>query len=68
MARLLGVLALILIGGNVSAQDLQELYKKKLEKDFVKKISWVQSLEEAQELSAKTGKPIFGYFTRSYAP
>ena len=59
---------LLLLVGTAQGQDLEESYKKKLEKEFMKKVTWVQSLEEAQKLSKETGKPIFGYFTRSYAP
>ena len=62
------VLALLVSGGLCFSQDLEAKYKEKQEKEFVKKISWIQSLEEAQKVSAKTGKPIFGYFTRSYVP
>ena len=51
-----------------SAQELEAKYKKKLSKDFVKKIEWVHSLEEAKHIAKETGKPIFGYFTRSYSP
>ncbi|MCA8962194.1 MAG: hypothetical protein KDC38_16830 [Planctomycetes bacterium] len=69
MRRLVVCLAsLFLIGGVVDAQDLEENYKKKLAKEFVKKVPWVDTLEKAQALSRKTGKPIFGYFSRSYAP
>lgn len=52
----------------VEQQTLEAKYKKKLTKAFVKKVSWVQDLAEAQRMSKATGKPIFGYFTRSYSP
>ena len=68
LVSIAAVLALLVSGGLCFSQDLEAKYKEKLEKEFVKKISWIQSLEEAQKVSAKTGKPIFGYFTRSYAP
>lgn len=65
----LSLAAPTLIGG-LSGQDqsLQEKYQKKLQKEFVQKISWVQSLKEAQQTAAESNKLIFGYFTRSYAP
>ena len=64
-----GLSVLLLLCGSASAQaDLEEKYAEKLEKDFAKKIPWETSLEEAMKKSRETGKPIFGYFTRSYAP
>lgn len=51
------------------AQDENEAkYQEKLKKDFVGAIDWVQDYDKALELSKQSGKPIFGYFTRSYAP
>ncbi|MEM7167385.1 MAG: hypothetical protein AAF581_18125 [Planctomycetota bacterium] len=60
--------SLLLLVGVAHGQDLEEKYKAKLEKAFMSKISWEQSLEEAMKKSKETGKPIFGYFTRSYSP
>lgn len=61
-------LCFLLLGGIAVGQDFEDKYKKKLEKDFVKKIKWVQDYDEALKKSKETGKPIFGYFTRSYSP
>ncbi|MEM7262311.1 MAG: hypothetical protein AAF488_10010 [Planctomycetota bacterium] len=63
-----GVVLTLLFGGIADAQTNEEKYKTKLQKEFLSKIEWVDSLEKAKEMSKKTGKPIFGYFTRSYAP
>ena len=64
-----GFAVLLLLCGSASAQaDLEEKYQKKLEKEFMKKVPWETSLDEAMRKSRETGKPIFGYFTRSYAP
>ena len=53
------------------AQDptaLQVSYEKKLKKEFATKITWERSLEAALARGEKEGKPIFAYFTRSFAP
>ena len=66
------ILALFCLGllvGTATAQgSLEEKYKKKLNKEFARKIPWVHDFNEALKLSRKTGKPIFSYFTRSYSP
>jgi hypothetical protein len=49
-------------------QELRDNYKHKLEKEFVSKIEWAQSLDEARASAKKQGKLVLGYFTRSYAP
>lgn len=65
---MLGFATLLLLTSSALGQSNEEKYKKKLEKPFVKKIEWIQSLEQAQKIAKETGKPIFGYFTRSYSP
>ena len=59
---------LLLFGGAAFGQSNEEKYQQKLQKEFMKKIEWTHSLEDAMKKSKETGKPIFGYFTRSYAP
>lgn len=60
---------LFLLSGVAAAQDgLQAKLDEKLKKDFVKKIPWVHDYDQALKMSKEQGKPIFGYFTRSYAP
>ncbi len=55
-------------GAGSNQEELRERYEKKLKKDFVKKVSWQRSLAKAKKLARKQNKPIFGYFSRSYAP
>ena len=50
-----------------AAQSLEENYKKKCEKEFLTKANWFRSFDKAKAESAKTGKPIFAYLTRSFA-
>ena len=54
--------------GSGAAEKLQELFEKKSKKDFIKKIAWEQDYDKARETAAASGKLIFAYFTRSYAP
>ena len=49
-------------------ETLRRYYDEKLKKDFATKIVWESSLEKAKERAAREGKPILGYFTRSFAP
>ena len=51
-----------------SAQSLEEKRNKKLASEFLKKAVWFTDYDKAREESKKTGKPIFGYFTRSFSP
>lgn len=53
------------------AQDQAELAAKrdkKLASEFLKLADWITDFDEARTVAAETGKPIFAYFTRSYAP
>jgi len=68
MMRLSLLAAMLFATTFVSAQDFESKYKEKLAKDFVKAVPWVQDYDEALAQAKKTGKPIFGYFTRSYSP
>ena len=61
----------ILLGlaGLAQAQDTPEQKRdKKLALPFLKKAPWNTDFDKAKEASKKSGKPIFAYFTRSYAP
>lgn len=65
-------LALFAAAGDALAQgpDQEQLKKnldKKLEAEFLKKAHWILDYDEAKAESKKSGKPIFAYFTRSYA-
>lgn len=56
----------------VAAQDEQaELIakrEKKLEGEWLKNAAWITDYDEARAEAKATGKPVFAYFTRSYAP
>jgi hypothetical protein len=56
------------IGSSAWAQSLEEKRDKKLASEFLKKASWITDYEKALAESKKSGKQIFGYFSRSYAP
>lgn len=54
----------------IAAQDgsPEDLFKIKLRSEFLGKAPWITDYDQARRESVKTGKPIFAYFTRSYAP
>lgn len=69
IAALLLCLAPSLVSAGEPSQD--ELKKKKEEvlKDaFLKKAPWILDYDKALAEAKKTGKPVFAYFSRSYAP
>jgi hypothetical protein len=55
-------------GLSLSAQSLEEKRDKKLQLPFLKKAVWITDFDKAREEAKKSGKAIFGYFTRSYSP
>ena len=66
-----GALALTVIAGlcsPASAQSMEERRDKKLAEPWVTKSAWFTDYDKAREASAKSVKPIFAYFTRSYSP
>ena len=56
------------IGSSAFGQSLEEKRDKKLASEFLNKASWITDYDKALAESKKSGKPIFGYFSRSYAP
>lgn len=48
-------------------EDFKKLYEEKLKEPFFKKAAWITDYDKAREEAKKTGKPIFAYFSRSYA-
>jgi hypothetical protein len=57
--------------GPAQGPDQQQLIAQrdaKLRSAFLKQADWVLSYEEARAVAGETGKPIFAYFSRSYAP
>lgn len=67
-----GALLLAALGGDLRAQrpDQEELKARKAAKlgePWLQNADWILDYEEAKAKSAETGKPIFAYFTRSFA-
>ena len=54
--------------GPLSLEALQGKLDAKLQSAFVKNAAWITEASKAKEIAAKTGKLIFVYITRSYAP
>ncbi|MEM7202988.1 MAG: hypothetical protein AAF628_22200 [Planctomycetota bacterium] len=50
-----------------SQEKLIERKNEKLASEWLKSADWILDYAEAKKTSAETGKPIFAYFTRSYA-
>ncbi len=46
---------------------LEEKRDAKLSEDWLKKADWITDYDKALAEAKASGKPIFGYFTRSYA-
>lgn len=51
-----------------SQDDLKKKRDEKLAGDWVKKFPWITDYTKAKEEAKKSGKLIFAYFSRSYAP
>lgn len=65
----LAAVAVLVGAGSVLAQDsVEEKLQKKLKEPFLSKAPWILEFDKAKSESKKSGKPIFAYFTRSYAP
>ena len=65
------ILAAVLVtafGSAAFAQSLEEKKEEKLKSEFLKKLDWILDYDKAKEEAKKTGKPIFGLFSRSYEP
>jgi hypothetical protein len=65
---LLAAVALLATSSGALAQSFEEKRDKKLKEPFLSKAAWITDFAKAKEESRKTGKAIFAYFTRSYAP
>ena len=64
----LALTLVVAIGSAAFGQSLEEKRDKKLASPFLKKSAWTTDYDKALEEAKKSGKPIFGYFSRSYAP
>lgn len=66
-----GALALAILGAAAlaaQAQSLEEKKAHKLDSAFLKKADWITDYDQARDTAKKSGKPIFGYFSRSFSP
>lgn len=59
---------LLALAAAVAAGEMEDRLEEKLGKDFVKNAEWTTDFDAAKAKAKESGKPIFGYFTRSYAP
>ncbi len=50
-----------------SQEDLKAKYEKKISEDWYTSAGWITDYEVALAKSKETGKPIVGYFSRSYS-
>ena len=67
--RLATALSLVgLLATTAFAQGMEAKLQEKLAKDFVKNADWVTDFDAAKQKAKESGKIIFAYFTRSYAP
>ena len=66
------IAALLFATASLAAAQSQDQLKKKkeeaLKEPFLKKAAWLTDYDKALAEAKKTGKPVFAYFTRSYAP
>ena len=51
-----------------SQSNLEVMRDAKLAEKWVSAAPWVTDYDEALAQAQQTGKPVFAYFTRSYAP
>lgn len=60
---------LLALAAVCQAQSPEETkYEKKLGAAFIKNAAWVLDYDVAQKQAADSGKVMFAYFTRSFAP
>jgi hypothetical protein len=60
--------ALLAAAPSFAQETNEQKLEEKLAKDFVSKAKWHTDYDEALKASKESGKQIFAYFTRSYAP
>lgn len=67
----IAVLTALAIAPALTAQDepspLEVNLEKKLGSAFLTKATWLTDYDAARKVAKESGKPILGYFTRSYA-
>lgn len=64
---LLAAVALAAAASSAQAQSNEEKRDQKLKSPFLSKAAWITDFTAAKAEAKKAGKPIFAYFTRSYA-
>jgi hypothetical protein len=62
----LGILAAM--ASAALAQSMEDRKRAKLAEPWLKNAEWIVDYDKARKEAELTGKPIFAYFTRSYAP
>ena len=73
--RLVGALLLLAVAMPATAgaqtkqskEQLEAMYARKLELEFMNKVAWERSIKKAKERCFEANKPIYAYFTRSYS-
>jgi hypothetical protein len=68
MRSILTLLLLAFCGPLLGQEDLVKKKEKKLASKWLTKAPWITDYDQAREQAKNSGKPIFAYFTRSYAP
>jgi hypothetical protein len=63
-----GLALVVALSTAAYGQSMEERYQAKLKKPFLKNAAWVHDFAEAKRKAKELQKPIFAYFTRSYAP
>ncbi len=58
----------LLLGNLLCAQSMAERKQHKLSEAWVQQNPWLTDYDAALAESQASGRPIFAYFTRSYAP
>ncbi len=66
-AAVFALLSVLLSGQNKTQEQFVELRKEKLAKSVFQKADWMLDYDAARAKAVATNKPIFAYFTRSYA-
>ena len=67
----IAVLAAVLTATSLASQDQAALIAKrdaKLKKEWIQNAAWITDYDAVRAKARESGKPIFGYFTRSYSP
>jgi len=68
IVALSGSIAMAQQPGRADQEALKARYAQMLTHEWYAQGGWLTDLDVAKARSAQTGKPIFAYFTRTYAP